>query len=93
MRCSGSITFVSSRWAAEPYAGVAAYSLSKAALSHLAMAQEMGGHYREAALTGRPQPRDGRSEAALGVVEPAAQPVGQGQLQLVEEVQGLVAVG
>ena len=26
---------VSSRWAAEPYAGVAAYSLSKAALSHL----------------------------------------------------------
>jgi len=34
-RGSGSITFVSSRWAAEPYAGVAAYSLSKAALSHL----------------------------------------------------------
>jgi hypothetical protein len=52
-----------------------------------------GGRYGQAALTGRPQPRDGRSEAALGVVEPAAQPVGQGQLQLVEEVQGLVAVG
>jgi NAD(P)-dependent dehydrogenase (short-subunit alcohol dehydrogenase family) len=28
-RGSGSITFVSSRWAAEPYAGVAAYSLSR----------------------------------------------------------------
>jgi len=56
------------------------------------MAQEMGGRYGEAALTGRPEPRDGRSEAALGVVEPAAEPVGLGQLQLAKEVQRLVAV-
>ena len=56
------------------------------------MAEEIADRCGQAALTSRLQPRDAGSEAALGVVEPAAEPIGQSQLQLADGVQHVVAV-
>src|SRR5258708_16515631 len=56
------------------------------------MAEDVAGRYGRAALTGRPQRRDGGREATLGVAEPSAEVVGQSQLHPADGAQHPFAV-
>ena len=58
-----------------------------AALGDEDKAQVVADRYRRTALADRPPPGEAGGEATLGVVEPAAEPVGQGQLQLAHRGQ------
>ncbi len=59
----------------------------QAALRELDIAEKIADRCSQTALTGHPPPRDAGSESALGVIEPAAEPIGQSQLQLADRVQ------
>src|SRR5215467_14488491 len=79
----------SSRW----YSTSAMPVYAMPAAGEVNLAQIVADRDRPAVLAGRPPPGDAGGQAALSVVEPTAEPVGQGQLQLAHRGQQPVAVG
>ena len=56
----------------------------EAALRELDVAEKIADRCGNAALTGHPPARDARREAALSIIQSAAEPIGQSQFQLAE---------